>query len=293
LKEHALLGENMQPAPVASAWPKRILITGIALALIGLISLTMIMSSLGDYYDPRETSEHSVEIGDTRGPIELSSGCWVVNIEDSAKDYTITYQLIENGEEAGEVDEGCKTDFQAQTADVDFATVTELDIKEKSKVLVKISCESDDGCENPVLFTNGDAVIGSMITDPGLLITAGLCCVGFIFVPLGWLLISINRGHANKVHISQNQIVSAMQPLENEAQPENEILTTDQLYKLVRGEVPEAREQVSNVPSPFANVDTRVQKPAPSKEGGSINKASTFTPENPPTDDSWKNWDDA
>lgn len=283
----------MQPAPAASAWPKRILITGIALALIGLTTLTIIMGSIGDYYDPRETSEHSVEFGETTGPIELSSGCWVVNIEDSAKDYTITYQLIENGEVAGDVDEGCRTDFQAQTADVDFVTVTELDIDEKSEVLVKITCESNDGCENPVLFTNGDAVIGSMMMDPWLLITAGLCCVGFIFVPLGWLLISINRGHANKVHISQNQIVSAMQPLEDETPAEQEILTTDQLYKLVRGEVPEKREQVSSVPSPFANADTRVQKAVASKEGGSINRASTYTHENPPSDDSWKNWDDA
>ena len=156
----------MQPAPAASAWPKRILITGIALTLIGLTTLTMTLGSIGDYYDPRETSEHSVEFGETTGPIELSSGCWVVNVEDSAKDYTITYQIIENGEVAGDVDEGCRTDFQAQTADVDFVTVTELDIDEKSQVLVKITCESDDGCENPVLFTNGDSVINSMMVDP-------------------------------------------------------------------------------------------------------------------------------
>ena len=118
----------MQPAPAASAWPKRILITGIALTLIGLTTLTMTLGSIGDYYDPRETSEHSVEFGETTGPIELASGCWVVNVEDSAKDYTITYQIIENGEVAGDVEEGCRTDFQAQTADVDFVTVTELDI---------------------------------------------------------------------------------------------------------------------------------------------------------------------
>jgi len=159
--------------------------------------------------------------------------------------------------------------------------------------LVSISCEPDDGCENPLLFTNGDAVVTKMLTDPTVLITGGLCCVGFMLVPLGWILMSINRGRENRVHISQDHIVTAMTPLNDGLSPNNEIPTTDELYKLIRGEVPILEEGDKSVPGPFADADTRIRTSTATKVGGSINKASIHTPENLPKDDSWKNWDEA
>ena len=88
-------------------------------------------------------------------------------------------------------------------------------------------------------------------------------------------------------------MVTAMDPLERELNSNQEILTTDQLYKLVRGEVPEMEPRQENVPSPFSDADTRVRSQTPKKTGGSINKASSYTHENPPTDESWKNWDES
>ena len=55
--------------------------------------------------------------------------------------------------------------------------------------------------------------------------------------------------------------------------------------------MPEGGEKA--VPGPFADADTRIRTPTTTKVSGSINKASTHTPENPPKDDSWKNWDEA
>ena len=88
-------------------------------------------------------------------------------------------------------------------------------------------------------------------------------------------------------------MVTAMDPLEREMNSNQEILTTDQLYKLVRGEVPEMEQRQENVPSPFSDADTRVRSQVPKKTGGSINKASSYTHENPPTDESWKSWDES
>ena len=288
----------MQPSTPTSPWPKWILIAGIVLALCGALSLALAGEHFTDFYDPRETSEHSAQFGEENA-ITLEPGCWVVNIEGSDSDYDISFNYIENDEgegdgegEDGVVSDDCRTDFQEET-DVDFVTVTKLDIKETSEILVSIDCESDDGCENPLLFTNGDAVVIKMITDPTVLVTGGLCCVGFILVPLGWLLISINRGRENKVQISQNQIVTAMTPLEDNVTPNTEIPTTDELYKLIRGELPMQEEGGASVPSPFADADTRIRTPTATKVGGSINKASFHTPENPPKDDSWEKWDEA
>ena len=88
-------------------------------------------------------------------------------------------------------------------------------------------------------------------------------------------------------------MITAMDPLDRELNSNQEILTTDQLYKLVRGEVPEMEARQTNVPSPFSDADTRVQSKTPKKTGGSINRASSYTHENPPTDESWKSWDES
>ena len=96
-----------------------------------------------------------------------------------------------------------------------------------------------------------------------------------------------NTGTAN------GQIQDSM--FEHSNNPNNfnqEIMTTDQLYQLVRGEVPEQNSPKQNVPSPFANQDTRPSAVKQAKSSGSIYSASTHTPENPPTDDSWKSWDE-
>ena len=281
----------MQPSTPTSPWPKRILIAGIVLALCGSLSFALAGEHFTDFYDPRVTSEHTAEFGEVNA-ITLEPGCWVVNVEESDSDYDVSFHYIENGTAGKVVSDDCRTDFQEET-DVDFVTVTKLDIKETSEILVSIDCEPDDGCENPLLFTNGDAVVIKMITDPTILITGGLCCVGFILVPLGWLLISINRGRENRVQISQNQIVTAMTPLEDNVTPNTDIPTTDELYKLIRGELPMQEEGGASVPSPFADADTRIRTPAATKVGGSINKASFHTPENPPKDDSWEKWDEA
>jgi hypothetical protein len=81
--------------------------------------------------------------------------------------------------------------------------------------------------------------------------------------------------------------------MEDNLTPNTEIPTTDELYKLIRGEMPIPEEGESSVPSPFADADTRIRTPKATKVGGSINKASFHTPENPPKDDSWEKWDEA
>ncbi len=277
----------MQPAQATSPWPKRILIAGIALAVCGLVSYFFIGGQLVEVSDPREVSEHTAE-GETN-TITLEKGCWLVHVEGSDSDYDVSFNFVEDNSAGDSVDDDCKTDFQTMEDDVEFSVISKLNIEEESEILVKIECEEEGECDNPLLFTNGDDAAMEQLKI--LVIPGGLCCVGFILIPLGWILISINRGRENKVGLIQNQIISA-DPLEESPQMNQDMLTTDQLYKLMRGEVPTVEEKSNNVPSPFANADTRATKKAETKVGGSINKASIHTPENPPKDDSWKNWDE-
>ena len=112
----------------------------------------------------------------------------------------------------------------------------------------------------------------------GLWAVFATCCSGAILFPLGWLLVSINRGRDTKVQLTQEQMIGAMNPIENELNSNPEILTTDQLYKLVRGEVPEMEQQQSDVPSPFSDADTRVKsQPKKKRAVQSTKPAHTLT----------------
>ncbi len=284
----------MQPATEHSPWPKRIMIAGIALGFIGVIGFSFIFDDFADYYDPREMSEHTVEYNSgTNTLLNLSSGCWVVNVEGDDSDYDVSFQYVEGGAAAGDVAEDCRSDFQASATEVDFSKITTLDVKKSSQVLVVIECKEAEGCENPLYLTNSEDVLFEMAGNIGLWIVFASCCSGALLLPLGWLLVSINKSKDAKVHLTQQQVVNAMDPFEQELNSNQEILTTDQLYKLVRGEVPEMEQQQTNVPSPFSDADTRVRSQTSKKTGGSINKASSYTHENPPTDESWKNWDES
>ena len=284
----------MQPAQEHSPWPKRLMIAGAVVGFIGVIAFTLVAGDLADYYDPREVSEHSIEYNSgTNSVLTLSPGCWVVNVEGADDDYDVKFQYVENGAVSDTVSDECRSDFQATGTDVDFSVVSKLNIEETSEVLVTISCEDANGCKNPLLFTNSEDVLFEMMGDAGLWLVFSACCSGAILLPLGWILVSINKGKDTKVQMTQQQIVEAMNPYEQQMNPNQEILTTDQLYRLVRGELPENEPQQSNVPSPFSDADTRIKTPTKAKVGGSINKASSYTHENPPTDESWKSWDES
>lgn len=276
-----------------SPWPKRILISGVALVAIGIFSLFAFAGDFTDYYDPRIMAEHKMESGETE-TFDLEKGCWILFVEGDGDDYTIDANYVKDGTIGDKVGSSCNTDFTAQSSDADFDSLKKLDVKSDSKVTIVIDCEDVEGCENDVLVVNGDDVVGEMLTD-GALIFSGLTCVaGLILIPLGWIIIAINRGHDTSVQITQNQSLQANAEFEEEIiNPHGEMLTTDDLYKLVRGEIPERESPTQQeVPSPFVNQDTRVKTVQPSSTGGSINRASNYTPENPPTDDSWKNWDE-
>jgi hypothetical protein len=276
----------MQPAQTSSPWPKRILIAGIVLAVCGFVTTIFMADHLTSFYDPVETSDHTAEIGEVNTMV-LEEGCWVVNVEGSSSDYVVVFNYIDGDGAGEEVDDDCRTDYQPNE---DYDTVSKLYIEEESEILVSIECESEGECQNLLLFTNGDTTSTELLR--AMLIPGGLCFTGFILVPLGWLLISINKGKEAAVQFVQNPNAS-ITPLENDPRVNQEMLTTDQLYKLVRGEMPDEEDKGSNVPSPFANADTRIRPSTQTKVGGSINRASAHTPENPPTDESWKNWDEA
>lgn len=286
----------MQSAQSPSPWPKRIMIIGLGLVIVGIISAFTYASGFTDYYDPRIVSEHTAEINEVNS-FELEEGCWVVYVEGEKGNYEVEFNFVEDGTIGAKIPTDCNTDFTAQASDTDFGLVSKLNIESDSEVTVSINCDEEDACNNKLHFVNGDEVVYDMITDAPLLVTCAFCLTGLILIPIGWLITVINKGHAKSVELVQNPAVVTPDEYEDGLMSTpQDMLTTDDLYRLVRGELPQGEDPSQDVPSPFTDSDTRVTSrvstPVKKNTGGSINRASSYTPENLPKDESWKNWDE-
>ncbi len=286
----------MQAMPEVSPWPKRLLIIGVGLAVIGLTLLVFQNGEMGKLSDPRESADHSIILGED-GTLTLEPGCWVIEVEGVAEDVIIELKRVEGASATEVIEEKCKPNYEALAADgSSFTNVGKWSIDEEIEVQVSPAEECIDCIGITVYLTNDATYLSSFMSNPILMVMFGACGLGFLLIPLGWMLMMINRGQAAKTHLVTNQhILEAMTP-EGEEQPVQtanpDILTTDQIYRLMKGEDPTTLVE-REPPSPFSNVDTRT-KPIPSSStGGSGNVASEFTPDNLPVDDSWKKWDES
>lgn len=283
----------MESASSQSPWPKRILISGLCLVFLGIILTFTYASDLPDYYDPRNVADYQAQIDDVNS-FSLNEGCWVVFVEGSKENYDVDFNYIEDGTIGKDVPGDCNTDYFAQTTDVDFSQVAKLNIKEASDVSVSINCEEDGACENKLYLVNGDQTVVQLLSEPSLLITCGVCFTGLVLIPIGWLIMVINKGQStNAQFINDPNMIMNSEFEQGVVENHGDMLTTDDLYKLVRGELPEEQPRQFDVPSPFTDSDTRASQVKPTKTGGSINRASGYTPENLPKDDSWKSWDES
>lgn len=287
----------MQAMPEVSPWPKRLLIIGVGLAVIGLTLLVFQSDAWSKLSDPRESAGHTIILGET-GSVTLDSGCWVVEVRDvPSNDVVIELKRVEGASATDIIEEGCRHDYVAQTTDGStFTDVGSWSIDEKMEVQVSPAEECVDCDGITVYMTNDATYLSSFMSNPTLMVMVGACGLGFLLIPLGGMLIIINRRQTAKTHLITNQHIREAMIPEGEDLPVQtagpEILTTDQIYRLMKGEDPTTLVE-REPPSPFSNIDTRVKEISSSSTGGSGNVASGFTPDNLPVDDSWKKWDES
>jgi hypothetical protein len=282
--------------PEVSPWPKRLLIIGVVLAIIGLTLLVSQNDEMGKLSDPRVSADHSIILGET-GAVVLEPGCWVVEIEGAAEDVVIELKKVEGASATEVIEERCKPNYEALTADgSSFTNVGKWSIDEEIEVQVSPAEECIDCTGITVYLTNDANWMSSFMGNPTLVVMFGACGLGFLLIPLGGMLIIINRRQTAKTHLITNQHIREAMTPEDEEQPVQtaspDILTTDQIYRLMKGEDPTTFVE-REPPSPFSNIDTRVKEISSSSTGGSGNIASGFTPDNMPVDDSWKKWDES
>ena len=69
----------MQPEQVISPWPKRLMISGIVIGIIGVGLFSYLLDDFNDYYDPRETNEHTALLGENNR-FEIEPGLSLIHI---------------------------------------------------------------------------------------------------------------------------------------------------------------------------------------------------------------------
>ena len=283
----------MQAAPIESPWPKRLLIIGIVMSLFGITIFALMSGTIATYLDPRESADVEVKFGDA-GIVNLSEGCWVIHVVTTDAEFDISLNKTDGSSIGEGITETCRSDFSAQAADgTSFTKVESYQVDEDSQVVVSIDCKEGSDCSDLIVYMHNDfEATMSLMGDPMILLSGSLCCLGFLLVPFGWMLMVINRGKATQVQIIQNQMTGAMTPPEDEIPlAQGEMLTTNDIYQMMRGNLPDQEE--SEIPPPFAGVEVKRTPISKKSTGGSSNKASNYTAERPPEDESWKKWDES
>ena len=285
----------MQAAPDVSPWPKRLLIAGITMSVLGLILFLSNSDSFFEHQDPRESAQHKVEYGGDLN-VNLSEGCWVVHVIESDEDYDIVLSETDGETLGEEISKSCKADYTAQSSDgTEFTKIGAYKIEGDTQIEVSITCDTDSDCSDIVVFLNDDyKTTMETFADLPILISFAMCCLGFLLIPFGWMLIVINRGKATQVQIAQQQMIQTIEPNDEEIPYANgqQMLTTDQIYQMMRGNLPDESRQ-ENIPPPFVDVKKIVPVVQKKEVGGSANKASSHTSGKAPADDSWRKWDEA
>jgi len=285
----------MQAAPDVSPWPKRLLIAGIAMSVMGLILFLSLGDNFSKHLDPRESAQHEIEFeGDSI--VDLSKGCWVVHVIGDGEGYNVALNETDGWTHGKEITKSCRADYSAQSLDgTEFTKIGAYEIEEDLQISVSITCDVDENCSDVVVYLNDDYLTTmSIFTDLPILISGTLCCLGFLLIPFGWMLIVINRSRVAQVQLAQQQMIQTMEPNDEEIPytDSQQMLTTDQIYQMMRGNLPDESGQ-KNIPPPFVDVKEVTPVVQRKKTGGSANKALSHTSEKPPADDSWRKWDEA
>jgi uncharacterized membrane protein len=285
----------MQAAPDVSPWPKRLLIAGIAMSAIGLILFLSNGDRFFEHQDPRESAQHKVEYGGDLN-VNLNEGCWVVHVIESDEDYDIVLSETDGETLGEEITKSCKADYTAQSSDgTEFTKIGAYKIVGDTQIEVSITCDTDSDCSDIVVFLNDDyKTTMGLFSELPILISVAMCCLGFLLIPVGWILIVINRSRVAQVQLAQQQMIQTMEPSDEEIPyaDSQQMLTTDQIYQMMRGNLPDESGQ-KNIPPPFVDVKEVTPVVQRKETGGSANKTSSHTSEKLPADDSWRKWDEA
>ena len=269
----------MQPEVDANVWPRRLLIIGSALFLIGTLLYFSNSDLMNDIVDPRKSAEYSLEDGGIH-TLTLGEGCWIFSVLEENTEISVNISEV-NGSAVGKtLDKKCRADYAPQSTDgTVFVIIDKWEIDQKKEVLIEIDCGAS--CSGKTVWLNENSAFISDFTQPVMVIMITICCFGSFLIPLGLVLMLINRSKAQPVLLGNQSSLTEIDAAE--------MKSTDEIFAMIHGVISETENEV---PPPFSKLTAPEETPQ-KVQSGSGNVASNITPDNPPVDDSWKKWDES
>lgn len=263
-------------------WPKRILWIGLAAMLGGMIGLFTQFGAISEVFDPR-IAAHETIVGDSEKTVEIDSGCWIIFHESTVEGISVSVHLVEGG--GGMSQEpinstSCPDDLPAMSTDgTEFTRAGEWDFKEDSTVVILVDC-AEDCAESEVYLMNYQQMESEFFSLYGLWAACGVCLLGIILVPLGGMIMMMNKGTGQNV-VVMNTASSNLDPNDPKLAGSG-VISTDEVFRRIKGaEKPELIE-VENIPDPFVSGHSIAPKQKQIVEIEQVDADDT----------SWKEWDE-
>ena len=312
------------PEPAAaSPWPLRIVVLGGVMLLSSFILFGSMGGTLNEAFDPRTT--HVAEVSGGEGVLaDLRPVCHALYI---TADHEANATLMRsdgwnnNAGSALETSE-CRSEWEPMTVDrgVVFVRVAAWEVEEDGQHLLQLEANEDV----EAWLVDVPAMEQGMLSSPWILAAFGLCTFGVLVLPVGLTLLFSERrrrgkgvmvvgangqlqpmtpGGAETFGIPTQQVRELDLPFDpitgayrepEGAAPEGDVapngmLTTEQVYALMRGDIegalpPEARQEGPR--DPFVATSRRVA-PTPAER----REPEAPAPKEPSSKD-WESWDD-
>ncbi len=305
--------------PAASPWPLRIVVLGGVMLLSSFILFGSMGGTLNEAFDPRSTNVAEVSGG---GEVlsDLRPVCHALYVTaDHAGNASLLRSDGWSATGTALEESPCKSEWEPMTVErgVLFVRVAAWDVEEEGEHLLQLDADE----EVVAWLVDVPAMEQGMLSSPYILAAFGLCTFGVLLLPVGLtLLFSERRRRGQRVMVvAANGQVQPLTPGGSEvfgmptqaretdlpfdpmtgayrdndapasgvdAAPDG-MLTTEQVYALMRGDIegalpPEARPDGPRDPFMATSRRTAPTKPAPSKPAE----------EAQPGNASWESWDD-
>ena len=288
----------------ANPWSIRVAIFGLICIFIGSVMLFGQSDAIDNAFSPRNVSEISLT-GDGSEIGELDSSCYVaVGLNDG--DYgniSLTKMLGSSPASESLEPSSCPTDWQPMdTSGEEYYFIEEWDVTEEGEYVLKMECLEQNGCKNATIWlVDVSEAQWNIFGEIGLIAAGGMCCFGLIALPVALILYLSNRNKSKVMMINYDGMIMPLSeltpetvskienannlpPVDNpfadtgisksedfvdgrESVENGTLLTTDQVFALMKGDVAEAQKRVSD---PFADYnEIKVEQSIPKKTSNS------------------------
>ena len=298
----------------ANPWALRVGVAGLVCLLIGAVVIFTNGEQIDAASSPKKISEVSITGGGAE-TVELDESCYsaVVITEDISNVSLLEMSGSNVADEPLEAS-NCKTDWSPMDSDgSEFIIIKSWNIAESGEYVIEVTCE--ENCDNSTLWlVDATSAQWKLLEQPALLFGGAACCIGILILPLAFILYLTNKNSGgpkvmmvnadgqvmpitdltpdNIARIQQQPVEKVDNPFADTGITDSEqfvdgrqevekgtLLTTDQVFALMKGDVDEAQSRVAD---PFADYNTIRQpeiekKSSNTKEIASWDEGGNFT----------------